>query len=110
MTATSGDRDPIRCLRLYRTLRCDCRDEGHFDHTHLAWPRDSAVTERGNRFARQAKSERHWACRRASRLQMRAKRLAPKSEFVEPVQADFTCPDPARKIFRFSFAPKSVFP
>jgi hypothetical protein len=45
-----------------------------------------------------------------SGLKMRVKRPAPGSEFVEPIQPDFTRPDQARKIFRFSFAPNSVFP
>jgi hypothetical protein len=41
---------------------------------------------------------------------MRAERPAPGNEFVEPIQPDFTRPDQVQKIFRFSFAPNSVFP
>jgi hypothetical protein len=38
-----------------------------------------------------------------------AKTRAPKIEFVEPIQTDFTRPDLTRKIFRFSSAPNGVF-
>jgi hypothetical protein len=40
---------------------------------------------------------------------MRARTRAPKLEFVKRIQADFTRPDLARKIIRFSFAPNGVF-